>query len=53
MIFLCFKKRRVRESDKKRYARIIAREIPHLIRFNRAIRSANKEIDIEKRLIFK
>lgn len=57
MIFLDFKKQNVKESDKQRNAKIIARVIPILIRCNKSIFSVNKnsikDIDIETKLIFR
>ena len=53
MIFLHFKKKKVSETDKQKYARIIRRIIPILMKLHRDIFSVNKNIDIDTKIIFR
>jgi hypothetical protein len=53
MIFLYFKNRNPKKSDREKYLKIIAKIIPILIHQNKIISSLMKNIDIETKLIFK
>ena len=53
MIFLKFIKKKLSETDKQRYARIIGRIMPILMKFQKDTFSVNKNIDIDTKIIFK
>jgi hypothetical protein len=53
MIFLYFKKKKVSEPDKQKYAKIIKIIIPILMKFHKDLFSVNKNIDIDTKIIFK
>lgn len=53
MIFLKFIKKILSETDKQRYARIIGRIMPILMKFQKDTFSLNKNIDIDTKIIFR